>query len=226
MINKDMYTSLSELIRKFFQLKNSLNNYHKEYKDKIFEVYNKICNLKTKNEKEEKLKKNTIIFFKNTIEKEFKATIINNLNNTKNDLCNHLKEKYYDKTNEKLINDYLPFNFKKIEENNFHKEINALQIDNINNSLSGPNRAIIEQKINNNSIINVIINNNQIIKNENNIKIQNKENKFSKKNKIEKDIDELLSQKIHIIIIKKIKEICKSKNKNFIDETKILINNI
>ena len=223
MINTDMYTSLSELIRKFLELK---TNYHKEYKDKIFEVYNKICNLKTKNEKEEKLKKNTIIFIKNTIEKEFKATIINNLNNTKNDLCNHPKANYYDKMNEELINDYLPYNFKKIEENNFHKEINELQIDNINNSLSGPNRAIIEQKINNNSIINVIINNNQIIKNENNIKIQNKENQFSKKDKIEKDIDELLSQKIHIIIIKKIKEICKSKNKNFIDETKILINNI
>ena len=208
MQRKDFYSSLSELMSNFLNLKSNLD---KESKNKCLDIYKSINFLKANTENENEFKNNCIIFIEKIMEKNFNISQQNMEISIKN-IYNIELHNY-------------------INQNNIEKENNQKTFENKNNPIYNKNIKIIIGPINNNCIINLNNNKNKIINQQ-----ENKDKNYfnNKNNKLYSNIDELLSKNFHLDIInniikiyKEIKGVNEENNKIIlVNNTKQLLNNL
>ena len=202
MLEKDFYSSLSDLMTAFLKLTNSLTNTISSdkdlYKSKCIDIYKKVCLLKTNKESEMKFQKKSIVFIKKIIEDKFNIKLENKNININKNLVNQFKKDFHQIKGEKEIKHEI------IDPNGNKDKINI------------SNNNITEQKNNNRNF---------------NITLHSKKNKEKSEAvlkiiKINSDIDKLLSDNIHIILILKIKKIFNQIEKENINEAEEILKEI
>ena len=236
-IDENIYCLSSSLLNEYFKLKNS-ENVHL-FENKFLTIYEKICSLETKNNKEVEFKNNFISLIKGNIESDFPNIFeiidkkSNNESNKNNLNDNNSNEKQIKDINQKegyskMINNYnevkkIINNKEFIKENNasIFKEIkentNKIHIKEKDNIIH--KNIILSQNFNEKSTAIINGENNDI---ENNINFNNYEN-YKQKNDLQKNnnykkikilqtINELINNKTNINIIQIIKELSKDEN--------------
>ena len=241
----DIYFSSSILMRKFLKLINQKKNIdEKSLLKEYIKIYNGFISLKVKNNKQTEFKNYCISFIKGTIEKDFPYSFIdkeniNNENKEKNENIINYKDSIFEKQkdyNKRKIELYKKEKIEKIhydldkdnknlyecDYNNNKKEenIDKYYLKNNEFNLNGKNEETkINLYINNPSTLN----NNQkdVINQKIGLKRYEQKIELKKYNQkiesIESVINELISNKINIKIMKEITKILKNKSQNEIN---------